>query len=73
MYSSDDALKIYAEFTGITVEDAQRIRTEFDPKEMLIPDRVVGLQDVMPDAVKFKFITQPLTESQLKDLVQIPR
>jgi len=39
---------------------------------MLIPDRVLGLSDLMPDAVKFKFITQPLTEGQLKELVQIP-
>jgi len=27
----------------------------------------------VPDAVKFKFIAQPLTEAQLKELVQIPR
>ena len=73
MYASDEVLKMYAEFTGITVEDAQRIRTEFDPKEMLIPDRVAGLQDLMPDAVRFKFISQPLTENQLNELVQIPR
>jgi len=73
MYAGDDVLKMYADFTGITVEDAKRIREEFDPKEMLIPDRVVGLEDVMPDAVKFKFISQPLTDSQLKELVQIPR
>jgi NitT/TauT family transport system substrate-binding protein len=72
MYASDDAMKMYAEFTGITIEDARRIRDEFDPKDMLIPDRVLGLSDLMPDAVKFKFITQPLTEGQLKELVQIP-
>jgi NitT/TauT family transport system substrate-binding protein len=57
---------------GISIEDAQRIRDEFDPKEMVIPDRVVGLSDLMPDAIKFKFISQPLTEAQLKELVQIP-
>ncbi len=73
MYASDEVLKMYADFTGISVEDAQRIRTEFDPKEMLIPDPVVGIEDLMPDAIKFKFIAQPLTESQLKELVQIPR
>ena len=73
MYASHEVLKIYADFAGIALEDAQRIREEFDPKEMLIPDRVVGLEDVMPDAVKFKFISQPLTERELKELVQIPR
>ena len=72
MYASDEALKIYAAFAGISLEDAQRIRDEFDPKEMLIPDRVMGLADLMPDAARFKFISQPLTEAQLKELVQIP-
>jgi hypothetical protein len=57
----------------ITVEDARRIREEFDPKEMVIPDRVLGLADLVPAAVRFKFITQPLTEAQLNELVQIPR
>jgi NitT/TauT family transport system substrate-binding protein len=73
MYGSDEVLKIYAEFAGIPIEDAKRIREEFDPKEMVIPDRVLGLSDLVPDAVKFKFIAQPLTEPQLKELVQIPR
>jgi NitT/TauT family transport system substrate-binding protein len=74
MYASDEALKIYADFVGnITVEDARRIREEFDPKEMVIPDRVLGLADLVPDAVRFKFLTQPLTEAQLNELVQIPR
>ena len=49
MYASEEALKIYADFVGnITVEDARRIREEFDPKEMVIPDRVLGLADLVP-------------------------
>ena len=58
---------------AISIEDARRVREEFDPKEMLIPDRVLGLSDLVPDAVKFKYLSQPLTASQLDDLVQIPR
>jgi len=73
MYASDDALKIYTEFANISVEDARRIREEFVPKELMLPDRVVGLADLMPDAVKLKFLAQPLTEAQLQELVQIPR
>jgi hypothetical protein len=33
---------------------------------MLAPDRVMGLADLMPDAVRFKFISRPLTDAQLK-------
>lgn len=73
MYASDEAPKIYAEFAKISIEDAQRVREEFDPKEMLIPDRVLGLNDLVPDAVKFKYLSQPLTANQLDDLVQIPK
>jgi hypothetical protein len=40
---------------------------------MVIPGRVLGLADLMPDAVKFKYLAQPLTPSQLDDLVQIPK
>jgi NitT/TauT family transport system substrate-binding protein len=73
MYGGDEVLKVYSEFAGIPVEDARRIRAEFDPKEMVIPDKVLGLSDLVPDAVKFKFIPQPLAEAQLRELVQIPR
>ena len=73
MYAGDEALKVYSEFAGVPLEDARRIRAEFDPKEMMIPDRVSGLSDLVPDAVKFKFIAQPLTPAQLEELVQIPR
>ena len=73
MYASDEAPKIYAEFAKISIDDARRVREEFDPKEMLTPDRVLGLNDLVPDAVKFKYLSQPLTASQLEDLVQIPK
>jgi NitT/TauT family transport system substrate-binding protein len=73
MYSGDEALKVYSEFAGVSIEDARRIRAEFDPKEMVIPDRVLGLADLVPDAVRFKFIAQPLTQAQLNELVQIPQ
>ena len=35
MYASDEAPKIYAEFAKISIDDARRVREEFDPKEML--------------------------------------
>jgi NitT/TauT family transport system substrate-binding protein len=72
MYDGDAPLKMYAEFANISVDDAHRIREEFDPKEMLIPDRVLGIAQLVPDAIKFKFIAQPLTDEQIKELVQVP-
>ena len=51
MYASEDALKIYAEFAGVSTEVARQIRTDFDPKEMVQPDQIMGLSDLMAEAV----------------------
>jgi NitT/TauT family transport system substrate-binding protein len=71
MYSSEEALKIYAEFANVSADVARQIRMEFDPKEMVQPDQIVGMNDLMAEAIKFKYISRPLTESELKELVQI--
>jgi NitT/TauT family transport system substrate-binding protein len=73
MYSDDEALTMYAEFANISMEDARHMRDEFEPKDMVVPDHVVGLADLVADALKFKFLSQPLTELQLRELAQIPK
>jgi len=71
MYATENALKVYAEFAGVNVEVARQIRTEFDPKEMVQPDQVMGLSDLMAEAIKFKYIAAPLAEGQVRELIQI--
>jgi len=73
MYTGDDALQVYSEFAGVSVDVARRIRAEFDPKQMVDPDRMEGLDDLMQEAVRFKYISAPLTAEQLKELIQIPK
>jgi len=73
MYSSDPAaLKTYAEFVGISSEMAKRTRDKYFPKAAVDPDRLVGLDTIVPDAVVLKFTAAPLTKSQLAELIQIP-
>jgi len=72
MYSSDQALKIYAEFVGISVDMARRTRNDFFPKNAIDPDHVVGLDTIVPDAVALKYTAAPLTKEQLAELIQIP-
>jgi len=72
MYSDPAALKTYAEFAGITEAKAKRIRDSYFPKSVLSPDNVVGLDLIMPEAVKLKFVPVPLTNEQLAELIQIP-
>jgi NitT/TauT family transport system substrate-binding protein len=72
MYSDPAALKTYAEFAGITEAKAKRIRDDYFPKSVLVPDKIVGIDLIMPEAVKLKFIPAPLTTEQLAELIQIP-
>jgi NitT/TauT family transport system substrate-binding protein len=72
MYKDPKALEIYAEFNGISVEMAKRSRDGFFPRSSIDPDTVVGLNIVMPDAVEMKYISAPLTDAQIKEMIQIP-
>jgi NitT/TauT family transport system substrate-binding protein len=73
MYSNDPvALKTYADFVGIPVATARRTRDDFFPKAAVDPDKVVGLETIVQDAVALKYTATPLTKDQLAELIQIP-
>jgi NitT/TauT family transport system substrate-binding protein len=72
MYSSPDALKVYGEYSGLPANIVQRV-LKLIPREALQTDQVMGLDDIMADAVKQKFISAPLTPDQVKELVQIQK
>src|SRR5216110_1293772 len=62
MYSADPAaLKTYADFVGIPVAMAKRTRDDFFPKASVDPDRIIGLDTIVQDAVALKFTSAPLT------------
>ena len=72
MYSGPDALKRYAEFAGVSEAFAQRLRDEFFPKDMLSPDRIVGLDAIMKEAITSRYLQTPLAKGQISELIQIP-
>ncbi|HSS71743.1 MAG TPA: ABC transporter substrate-binding protein, partial [Casimicrobiaceae bacterium] len=73
LYSDDPAaLKTYADFVGIPVAVAKRTRDGFFPKASVDPDRIVGLDTIVQDAVALKFTSAPLAREQLAELIQIP-
>jgi NitT/TauT family transport system substrate-binding protein len=73
MYSDDPkALATYAEFVGITPAMAKRTRDDFFPRPSVDPDKIVGLDTIVPDAVVLKYTAAPLTKEQLAELIQIP-
>jgi len=72
MYNDPAALKVYAEFVGISEAKAKRTRDDFFPRAAIDPDKIIGFDAVMQDAVALKFIAAPLTKEQMAELVQIP-
>jgi NitT/TauT family transport system substrate-binding protein len=72
LFSDRAALNAYADWAGVSEEVAKTIRDDFIAKEDVRPDRISGLDDVMADAVEFKFISKPLSRLQLETLIQVP-
>src|SRR6202167_4225485 len=70
MYSSPEALKVYGEYSGLPDNIVQRV-LKLVPKEALQTDKVMGLDDIMGDAVAQKFLAAPLTPEQIKELIQV--
>jgi NitT/TauT family transport system substrate-binding protein len=72
MYKNPKALEIYSEWLNIPVAKAKRTRDDFFKPPAIEPDNVVGLDQIVKDAVDLKFTAQELTKDQLKELIQIP-
>jgi NitT/TauT family transport system substrate-binding protein len=72
MYSSAEAVPRYLAFSGLSEPAVRLMLKEFIPKESLQTEKIMGLGESMKDAVQFKFLSAPLSESQLKELIQIP-
>jgi NitT/TauT family transport system substrate-binding protein len=72
MFSSPDAVALYADEMKVPRELAATIRDKFQTKEAMRNDRLSDLDAVMADAVTLKYLDKPLTKAQLDELVQIP-
>jgi NitT/TauT family transport system substrate-binding protein len=74
MYGDDSqVLKDYAAFAGVSEAMAKRVRDEFFPRSLVMPDEIKGLDSLMADAVELKFLSAPLSKAQIADLVQLQR
>jgi NitT/TauT family transport system substrate-binding protein len=72
MYAGDEALQIHAKWLDIPVDLSRRTRDGFFPKSAVDPDKIVGLDLIMPDAIEMKFIAAALTKAQIDEMIQIP-
>jgi NitT/TauT family transport system substrate-binding protein len=71
MYGDPAALKHYSEFSGLPESIVRTVR-DFIPKDTMAPDRVVGMDQIIADATRLKFVAAPLTPQQVDDFVRIP-
>src|SRR2546425_103451 len=65
-------LAAYGAFAKLREAAAKRALQEFLPLAAVDPDRISGIEEVMADAMAFKFISAPLTKDELAELIQIP-
>src|SRR5215471_886603 len=72
MYSSPEAVPRYLAFSGLSEPAVRLMLREFIPKESLQTEKIMGLGESMKDAVQFKFLSTPLSDVQLKELIQVP-
>jgi NitT/TauT family transport system substrate-binding protein len=72
VYSTPEGLMAYAAFAKLSEPTARRALQEFLPRAAVDPDRMSGIDEVMADAINFKFITAPLSKGDLAELIQIP-
>ncbi len=72
VYGTPEGLKAYAALSKISEPTAKRALAEFLPRSATDPDRISGIDDVMADAIAFKYMSRPLSKAQLDELIQIP-
>jgi NitT/TauT family transport system substrate-binding protein len=72
MYSDPDAIKRYAAKVKSDEDFVRRSIQNIYPKSALQTDEMKDLDGSVRDAVKLKFLDQPLSKDQLAQLLQIP-
>ena len=72
MYADPKAMDMYAEKIKVPIEYIKENAEKFQPKATIQSDQMADLDGAVRDAVKLKFLEQPLTKEQLAEFIQIP-
>jgi NitT/TauT family transport system substrate-binding protein len=72
MYSDPKAVEMYSKKINRPVDLLKESMNKFQPKETMQTDKFADLDGAIADAVKLKFLEQPLTKEQIAELLQIP-
>ena len=72
MYSDPMAIELYARKIDKPADLVRDTIKTFYPKEALQTDSMADMPGILRDAVKLKFLREPLSEAQLKELIRTP-
>ena len=72
MYTNEAAVRAYAAWAKIPQAIAARVRDEFYPRAALDPDRLMGFDQIMANAVQWKYLEKPLSPAALQTFIRIP-
>ena len=72
MYADPKAVEMYSVKMKLPLDLLKQSMNDFQPKATMQTDKFADLDGAIADAVKLKFLDQPLTKEQLAELLQIP-
>jgi NitT/TauT family transport system substrate-binding protein len=72
MYSDPKAVEMYAKKIDKPLELVKQTIAQFYPKDVLQTDQMADMPGILRDAVKLKYLREPLTPAQVTELVQTP-
>jgi ABC-type nitrate/sulfonate/bicarbonate transport system substrate-binding protein len=72
MYSDPAAFAAYEDFSHVRHELMEKVRDQYFPKSTLWPDEIRGLDLVLADSLKNKFIAKPLSPAEVAEMIRIP-
>ena len=72
MFADPKAIKMYAAANKVPEHLVKQTADRFQTRQGMQFDTVSGLDAIMADGVKMKFLDAPLSKEQLSELIQIP-
>ena len=71
IFADPRAIKLYSEATGVSEALVRSSIDRFGLKAAKQLDKISGIDAIMTEGVRFKFLDQPLSKEQLAELIQI--
>jgi NitT/TauT family transport system substrate-binding protein len=72
MFTDPKAIEMYSAANKVPASVVKQTAERFQTREGMQFDTIAGLDAIMADGVKMKFLDAPLTKEQLGELIQIP-